>query len=302
MKWTRMMTERSEAFAGMAPARRERLYANLVVPDAEAGRMARHSETAAAVADLLASHRAVAQVLYPGRPDHPGYAVAARQMSAFGGMVSLRLAAGPGAALELCRRTELFTLAESLGAVESLIEHPARMTHASVADTANEALLLVGRKGAELRPDTLHPFGYARNRYFYSFVVALVLFTMGSLFAIDEAVHKILHPEELSSPLVAIVILLVSMILEGLSFATARRESAPLKGRHTWWHFIRHTRNPELPVGELAAAHVRQAAAANSAAGQGDWQQRATQELIALLRDDYAMLMQVMGALADVMQ
>jgi cystathionine gamma-synthase len=100
-------------------------------------RMARHSETAAAVADLLASHRAVAQVLYPGRPDHPGYAVAARQMSAFGGMVSLRLAAGPGAALELCRRTELFTLAESLGAVESLIEHPARMTHASVADTAN---------------------------------------------------------------------------------------------------------------------------------------------------------------------
>ncbi|MGW5316365.1 cation diffusion facilitator family transporter [Nocardia thailandica] len=118
----------------------------------------------------------------------------------------------------------------------------------SVADTANEALLLVGRKGAERRPDTLHPFGYARNRYFYSFVVALVLFTMGSLFAIDEAVHKILHPEELSSPLVAIVILLVSMVLEGLSFATARRESAPLKGRHTWWHFIRHTRNPELPV------------------------------------------------------
>ena len=101
-------------------------------------RMARHSESALAIATRLAEHPRVAEVLYPGLPSHPGHEVAARQMSAFGGMVSIRLAAGEDAALELCRRTELFTLAESLGAVESLIEHPGRMTHASVAGTPNE--------------------------------------------------------------------------------------------------------------------------------------------------------------------
>lgn len=118
----------------------------------------------------------------------------------------------------------------------------------SVADTGNETLLLVGRKGAEHRPDTLHPFGYSRNRYFYSFVVALVLFTMGCLFAINEAIHKIRFPEEISSPVVAFAILGVSMVLEAASFRTARKQSAPLKGKHSWWHFIRNTRNPELPV------------------------------------------------------
>ena len=101
-------------------------------------RMERHCESAAAVAELLDAHPAVARVLYPGLPDHPGHDVAARQMSAFGGMVSMQLAGGEAAALEVCRRTELFTLAESLGAVESLIEHPGRMTHASVAGTTNE--------------------------------------------------------------------------------------------------------------------------------------------------------------------
>ncbi len=101
-------------------------------------RMARHSESAAVVAERLAAHATVAEVLYPGLPSHPGHAVAARQMSAFGGMVSIRLEGGEAAALELCRRTELFTLAESLGAVESLIEHRGRMTHASVAGTGNE--------------------------------------------------------------------------------------------------------------------------------------------------------------------
>ncbi|MFE3541844.1 cation diffusion facilitator family transporter [Nocardia sp. NPDC059177] len=118
----------------------------------------------------------------------------------------------------------------------------------SVADTGNEALLLLGRKRADQPPDTLHPFGYSRNRYFYSFVVALVLFTMGCLFAVNEAIHKIRFPEQLDSPSVAIVILLVSMVLEGASFRTARKQSAPLKGKQSWWHFIRHTRNPELPV------------------------------------------------------
>ncbi|MFE1595891.1 cation diffusion facilitator family transporter [Nocardia sp. NPDC058705] len=118
----------------------------------------------------------------------------------------------------------------------------------SVADTGNEALLLVGHNRADQPPDTLHPFGYSRNRYFYSFVVALVLFTVGSLFAINEAIHKIRFPEEIVSPWVAIGILGVSMVLEGASFRTARKQSEPLKGKNSWWHFIRNTRNPELPV------------------------------------------------------
>jgi len=101
-------------------------------------RMARHSESAMAVAELLDAHAGVAAVHYPGLPGHRGHQLAARQMSAFGGMVSCQLAGGEAAALELCRRTEVFTLAESLGAVESLIEHPGRMTHASVAGTSNE--------------------------------------------------------------------------------------------------------------------------------------------------------------------
>jgi cystathionine gamma-synthase len=101
-------------------------------------RMARHSESAQAVAEMLAGHSAVSAVHHPGLSSHPGHAVAGRQMSAFGGMVSFQLAGGEAAALEVCRRTEVFTQAESLGAVESLIEHPARMTHASVAGTRNE--------------------------------------------------------------------------------------------------------------------------------------------------------------------
>nr|WP_254127134.1 aminotransferase class I/II-fold pyridoxal phosphate-dependent enzyme [Aquihabitans sp. G128] len=101
-------------------------------------RMERHSASAAAVAALLVDHPAVAEVRWPGLPTHPGHDVAARQMSGFGGMVSFRLAAGEQAALDVCARTRVFTLAESLGAVESLIEHPGRMTHSSVAGTTNE--------------------------------------------------------------------------------------------------------------------------------------------------------------------
>jgi cystathionine gamma-synthase len=98
-------------------------------------RMDRHCENARAVAALLAEHPAVARVLYPGLPSHPGHDAARRQMHDFGGMVSFTVAAGEEAALKLVASTRLFTLAESLGAVESLIEHPARMTHASAADS-----------------------------------------------------------------------------------------------------------------------------------------------------------------------
>jgi cystathionine gamma-synthase len=94
-------------------------------------RMQRHSENATRVAEFLAEHSAVETVLYPGLPNHPNHDVAARQMSGFGGMVSVRLRGGRDAAHQLCARTEIFILAESLGGVESLIEHPGAMTHAS---------------------------------------------------------------------------------------------------------------------------------------------------------------------------
>lgn len=101
-------------------------------------RMQRHSENAQAVAEFLDGHPAVAHTIYPGLDSHPGHQVAARQMRGFGGMVSVRLAGGKQAALDLCSRTELFILAESLGGVESLIEHPGAMTHASTAGSLLE--------------------------------------------------------------------------------------------------------------------------------------------------------------------
>lgn len=99
-------------------------------------RMERHSDNAERIAELLGGHRAVEKVLYPGLPDHPGHEVAAKQMRRFGGMVSFTVAGGRDVALRVCAATKLFTLAESLGGVESLIEHPAAMTHASVAGSA----------------------------------------------------------------------------------------------------------------------------------------------------------------------
>ncbi|MFR9801672.1 cystathionine gamma-synthase [Pseudonocardia sp. RS010] len=101
-------------------------------------RMERHSDNAERVVDALVDHPAVAQVLYPGLPGHPGHEVAAKQMRRFGGMVSFLVAGGKEAALKVCASTELFTLAESLGGVESLIEHPGQMTHASVVGSPLE--------------------------------------------------------------------------------------------------------------------------------------------------------------------
>ncbi|MFE0648899.1 cystathionine gamma-synthase [Streptomyces sp. NPDC059534] len=101
-------------------------------------RMDRHSENAAKIVEMLTQHPKVSQVLYPGLPEHPGHEVAAKQMRSFGGMISFRVEGGEEAAVEVCNRAKLFTLGESLGGVESLIEHPGRMTHASVAGSALE--------------------------------------------------------------------------------------------------------------------------------------------------------------------
>ncbi|MFF5206659.1 cystathionine gamma-synthase [Streptosporangium sp. NPDC000396] len=101
-------------------------------------RMERHCDNAERVVDLLLAHPKVTSVLYPGLPEHPGHEIAAKQMRRFGGMISFRVAGGETEAVELCNRTKLFTLGESLGGVESLIEHPGRMTHASVAGSVLE--------------------------------------------------------------------------------------------------------------------------------------------------------------------
>ena len=101
-------------------------------------RMERHCANARAVVEMLSAHPKVVQIYYPGLLSHPGHDIAAKQMKDFGGMVSFRVEGGEAAALQVCERTKIFTLAESLGGVESLIEHPARMTHASVSGTALE--------------------------------------------------------------------------------------------------------------------------------------------------------------------
>ena len=118
----------------------------------------------------------------------------------------------------------------------------------SVADTSNQGLLLLGGKRAKRAATAEHPFGYGRDRYFYSFVVALLLFSLGSVFAIYEGIHKLEEPEPLTSPLVAVGILVVAIALETYSFRTAIKESRPLKGNGTWWQFIRQSKVPELPV------------------------------------------------------
>ena len=118
----------------------------------------------------------------------------------------------------------------------------------SVADTPTRASCCSGASGPSAPPPPEHPFGYGRDRFFYSFVVALLLFTLGSVFALYEGIEKLAHPGELTSPIVAIIILLVAICLEGFSFRTAIHESRELKGRLSWWQFIRQSTTPELPV------------------------------------------------------
>ena len=118
----------------------------------------------------------------------------------------------------------------------------------SLADSGNQGLLLLGRKRATRAPDDERNFGYGRERFFWAFVVALVLFSLGSLFSLYEAAHKIQHPEEIRSPMVAIGILLLAAALELWSFRTALSEARAMSGRQSLVRFIRRTRVPELPV------------------------------------------------------
>jgi len=118
----------------------------------------------------------------------------------------------------------------------------------SVADTGNQGLLFLGGKRSRKAPTDEHPFGFGTERYFWAFVVALVLFTLGSLFALTEGIQKLLDPHELDSPIWAFSVLGLAIVAEGLSLRTARREADPTRLGRTWWRFIRTTKSPELPV------------------------------------------------------
>jgi len=118
----------------------------------------------------------------------------------------------------------------------------------SLADTGNQGLLLFGRRRATRDADDGHEFGYGRERFFWAFVVALVLFALGSLFAIYEGVHKLQHPEPINAPMVAVVILGLAIVLEGFSLRTAVHEAHQMKGSRGILGFIRSTKNPELPT------------------------------------------------------
>jgi cation diffusion facilitator family transporter len=119
----------------------------------------------------------------------------------------------------------------------------------SVADSGNQALLLLGGKRARREATAEHPFGFGRERYVYAFIVSIVLFSVGGLFALYEGYHKLSHPEPITEwQWVPIVVLLIAIGLEGFSFRTAIQESNKLRGTSTWVQFIRRSRVPELPV------------------------------------------------------
>ncbi|MDG2301560.1 MAG: cation diffusion facilitator family transporter [Acidimicrobiales bacterium] len=118
----------------------------------------------------------------------------------------------------------------------------------SLADTSNQALLLLGKKRSEKLPSAERPFGFGRERFFWAFVVSLVLFSLGSMYAVYEGIEKIRHPHEIESLWWALAILLFAMAMEAYAFQTAVKESRLYKGNHTWRQFIRRSRIPELPV------------------------------------------------------
>ena len=119
----------------------------------------------------------------------------------------------------------------------------------SVADSGNQLLLLIGGKQSQKKATPEHPFGYGRERYIYAFIVSIVLFSVGGLFALYEAFHKIQHPEPIESwQWVPVVVLVIAIGLESYSFRTAIKESNHTRGKVTWVNFVRRAKAPELPV------------------------------------------------------
>jgi cation diffusion facilitator family transporter len=118
----------------------------------------------------------------------------------------------------------------------------------SVADTGNQVLLIVGRGRSQRPRSEEHPFGFGRERYFYGFVVSVMLFTVGATFSVYDGLHKILNPEPVHAPVIAFVVLGVSAVLESFSLRTAIGEANEVRGDRSWVSFIRRTKAPELPV------------------------------------------------------
>ncbi|HSH23160.1 MAG TPA: cation diffusion facilitator family transporter [Acidimicrobiales bacterium] len=118
----------------------------------------------------------------------------------------------------------------------------------SAADTGNQGLLLLGGKRARQTESSTHPFGYGRERYFWAFVVAMVLFSLGGLFAIYEGIDKIRHPHELESVFVAVGILLVAVVFETYALTKAIKVASKERAGRSWWTFLRRSKNPEIPV------------------------------------------------------
>ena len=118
----------------------------------------------------------------------------------------------------------------------------------SFADSGNQGLLLLGARKSRRSPDELRPFGYGRERFFWAFVVAVVLFVVGAIVSILDGIEKLLHPHEIESVVVAFGILGGAIVLELFSFRTAIVEARKVKGDVGWWKFIKRSKNPELPV------------------------------------------------------
>ncbi|MDD2817701.1 MAG: cation diffusion facilitator family transporter [Candidatus Nanopelagicales bacterium] len=118
----------------------------------------------------------------------------------------------------------------------------------SIADSGNQILLLVGNKRSKKTADSHHPFGYGRRRYVYGFIVSIVLFLVGGVFSLYEGIHKWQHPEGLEDWWIAVLVLLVAIVLESLSFRTAIREANHSRGKRSLFRFVKDARQPELPV------------------------------------------------------
>jgi cation diffusion facilitator family transporter len=160
-------------------------------------------------------------------------------LSTGGGSKAIAAALGANLAIALIK----FVAFALTGATSMLAEG----VH-SVVDSGNQGLLLIGARSSRRRADTAHPFGYGRERFVYAFLVGLMLFSAGGLFALFEGIEKVRHPHHLDDPIIAVVVLLVAIGLEGLSLRTAVRESRLHKGTDTWFGFIRHAKVPELPA------------------------------------------------------
>ena len=160
-------------------------------------------------------------------------------MSASGGTRAIIAALGANAGIAVIK----FVAFAITGSASMLAEG----VH-SVVDSGNQGLLLRGGRSARREATAQHPFGYGRDRYVYGFLVALMLFSAGGLFALYEGVAKIRHPHHLDSAVVAVAVLVVAIALESFSLRTAIQESRHLKGNDSWVAFVRHAKNPELPV------------------------------------------------------